>query len=409
MSRRSKRKAISKQIYNPREPLQSVLIVNDEQPNPDRLFENASVDYEKYLDLLYSDVVKKCDNGAKSFAKNYPSSIDQGESSKEVFEYIQGLWDGKIQGINLKKAQDTILNYILPGFSVTQLIQGFDDKGNKTIVEAISQPQNYFVFTQKGDLILSNIVVGSKKLDQDLEFLVVRDEIQGGNFYGVGVAQSIYYDSEILKDLNKFVHQTASKSAVPPVVVIHENLGSTKKDVRENSQATSTTFQKLRSGSAVSIAKVKDVKELKGGNPQILVNVLRIYEAKIGERYNGSAEFLQYFTGGSEAKLKVLWDVIKVFAEPRNIILEEGMNELIKRVVRVRFGNVEVPRLVFDRNEKPDAKLILEYVNAGIAVKTESMPDFVGEDEEIFRKTIETTPTNFSDNSKKKTLQVTLN
>ena len=150
---------------------------------------------------------------------------------------------------------------------------GNDNNNIPTILDYVPQPENYFEFTEEGELREINSTWGSN-LDSELEFLVTRDKIEGGNWYGIGMGRSTYYNSEIVKDLTRFAHEAGHKSAVPPVVVISENIGSSSEEASTNAAATSTAFEALRSGSAVTLSGMVKVQELKGGSPKEISDVI---------------------------------------------------------------------------------------------------------------------------------------
>jgi len=305
--------------------------------------------------MLDNDVFHKALYYSSVFAKAFSYTITDGGDA-EIDEYIKNLHNEN-NGLTLSFSDfaELGLKYIHYGYYANFIEFEKDENGLYFPSSCIGLNPLHINIDKFGKLYDEN----NKPLNNP-QFILFRGSVEFDNILSSSLAKKHYENYLLLKNNRKFTGEVQEKYSLPSVVAFLNSSGNAAVD-NEKTQNIAANLVKLRNKSAAAFVGVNDLKELQGGSLPDLDLTFQSLKREIIGGYIGNAEVVEPFSAGSQARMQVAFDVARQTAEPRNKILENAENKLIRLITDVRFGKGR-PCPVKKYGTKLDTDLILKLL-----------------------------------------------
>lgn len=319
-------------------------------PNPDPILKKIGKDILVYSKLLQDPIVGGLVRRRKAGVLKMNWQLLQKDSQENVFEFIKA----QFNKLDITKISDQILNAILYGYQVLEIVWRFENK-NIFIKSIEAKTPLAFVFNDKQELCLKNKDDDKKpKPVPAYKFLLARQNFSYDNPYGMGDLALIYWSVVFKKAGLKFWAVFTEKYGAPWLIGYEPRSNTT--------QDTAKLLDSLEAlaGDAVGVIPEDSRLEIKesvskGASVDAFERLIKYCKSEISIALLGQDQTTDKDTNHASATagLEVAEDIRDKDVKLVNSIF----NDLIKYLCELNFGKVELPKFEFYENEDLFAKI----------------------------------------------------
>lgn len=206
-------------------------------PNPDSIASGSIASYATYREMKDDPRIKSLLNTIKTSALNFPQRLVQTEGVRdEVFAFIKS---HEVFSRKLYQKAKRILASLDYGFSITEAVWRFDDKGMRILDNLITRKSDRFVFDYDWNCYWNR---GGEKLplNHKYKWLQYQHDPDDENPYGTSELRCVYWPYLFKKAGFEFWLMATEKFAVKSIVALFD-LSGPEDAVKESAQHCRTT------------------------------------------------------------------------------------------------------------------------------------------------------------------------
>ncbi|MBF0516368.1 MAG: DUF935 family protein [Nitrospirae bacterium] len=323
-------------------------------PNPDPVLRKLGRDIWAYNDLLVDAHVGACVKSRKAGVKSFNWGIDYGKAkTTRQAKFI----DGVISSLDVDRIISEILNAVLFGYQVLEVIWTRDSNGFIVPQDVLGKPQNWFVFDQENNLMLRTRANFNGVLVPDRKFLLVQYESTYQNPYGFPELSRCFWPVTFKKGSVKFWAIFAEKYGMPFII------GKLPRS------APDSDYEKLASRLDAmvqdAVAVIPDDSSVdiqsglvKGGASSTLyVDLIDFLNNEISKAILGQTLTTQMGTTGSYSASQTHMEVRDDIVLSDKRLVERTFNTLITWITEINFSSGDAPEFSLWADEDVDQAL----------------------------------------------------
>lgn len=341
-------------------------------PNPIEIFGTYRDAMTTYREMKREGRIKSLLRARKNIVIGLPYRITQAKSRDMVFKFVQDnlwkylSWDREIRGF---------LSALEYRFSVLEVVWR-DENGSWIPKALVPRRQERFRFETNGDLVLS--AEGKNLSSIPYKFLVHKNDPEAEDPYGTSDLDACFWPWTFKKAGFEFWLSATEKFGVPSLIALFDTQDS--RVAKDRAKEIAEALIDISSGSAASLANVKEVKALEmSGNVADFKVLIDTCNAEISYALTGqtlATGEAQYDTrAASEVHSGTFHDQGKGDAKA----LGPTLQTLIDWMVELNFGPEEPsPWGEFDLSDYASFEEVMSAIERGVPVSRSQLYDRYG-------------------------------
>ena len=315
-------------------------------PNPDKVLSRNGKNYQNLRNLKNDPHLWACIQSRKAGVVSKKYRLEQGQSSKEVFDFVNLCF----ANIDIDKLIKQILDAILFGFQPIEIVWKevlFNGDMLYAIDKLESRPQEYFIFDGNSNLRYISISVPNGKKMPKYKCLLVQHEADYDNPYGQSLLSKCYWSCTFKNSAIRFWVNFIERFGNPVVIATTENLLSkTEQEELLDSLSGMMESNTIIASGNISVQIHDNAKQ---GNVQLYKELIDICNAEISKVVLSQTLTTQ-IQQGSYAASKTHLEIRKEIIEADMSLVKHSINVLMSYICGLNFGKVAVP--IFDYLEE---------------------------------------------------------
>jgi len=339
-------------------------------PNPNLTIATIG-DRQATLENIANDPhVASCIQSRKSGVLSQTWEI---QPASEINDFISTSAQLVFNRLDLYKIISEMLNAPLFGFQVLEIVWKIDYiSGVRLIVPAVVQgkPQKWFSFDPLGIPRFKNFETKNDEILLPYKFIVLQYQATYENPYGEAILSKCLWPVVFKKAIVTFWAKFAEKFGMPHFVGKTDSVATTE----DYDKFLEILDNLIQDGSAV-ISNTETIEILNANtvsSAQIYKEFIDFCNAEISKAILSQTLTTELGNVGSYAASKVHFVVREEIVKSDRMLIEKGLNQIIKWFVDLNFGKqTEYPKLIIFKEEdvdKPLAETIKTLKDAGIQV-----------------------------------------
>jgi phage gp29-like protein len=316
-------------------------------PNPDKLLATKGNNrYDIYRKLKNDPHIWSCIQSRKSGVVAHKIEIVQDEVDADVYELVRYIFSQ----IDLNKLVRQMLEAVLFGFQTFDIVwerNNFKHRQVYTIKRIDPIPQECFVYDLNGDLLFKQSTTDGGKALPEYKLLNIQHEADTLNPYGQGLLSKCYWSCTFKNAALRFWVNFVEKFGIPMLIAsvapqitdtatnetVDQILSQLKRMQDDNIIVTSDNIS----------VQVHDNNKL--GSVDLYRELIALCNFEISKTLL-SQTLTTEITNGSYAAAKTHNDIREDVVRSDMDLVERGLNDLIRYICRLNFGEVVLPRAV---------------------------------------------------------------
>ncbi|MDH7604729.1 MAG: DUF935 family protein [Melioribacter sp.] len=316
-------------------------------PDPDKLLKSNGYNFDFYRDLLTDPHLSATFRQRKSQVMQMGWEIENIEDNNLKNELID--WLSKL---NLNKIYDDILDALLFGFSVIEII--WEIKDNKFVpVDLIEKPQEWFIFDKNNTLKIRNKKFGYYEFAEgedlpDYKFILVQNNPDYNNPYGERLLSKVYWPVMFKRASFEKWHNYSEKFGTPFLLGYYSDIMTEqeKNDLLDKiEEAIENNIALIKQG---TILEFKESMKYQAGD--IFENMIELQNKEISKAVLGETLTIEVERSGSYKAAEIHKEMLEYLGLSDKKLVEAAFNTLIKFYMQINYGKDE--QIKFKLNKK---------------------------------------------------------
>ena len=305
-------------------------------PNPDPILKSQGRDIRIYRELRTDPLVGGCIRRRKAAVKSLERGLEAGHASDNVFSFIRDMLDD----LDLSRIIGEMTDAVLYGYQPCELMWGRTVK-SWALTDVVGKPPEWFQFDNNNQLRFRAKDAG---LDGEAvplnKFVVPRQDATYDNPYGFPDLSMCFWPVTFKKGGMKFWVRFAEKYGSPWVIGKHPR-GTAQGEIDILLDSMESMIEDAVA--AIPDDSSIDIKEAAGkaDSSDIYQNLITLARGEISIALLGQNQTTEASTNkaSAQAGLEVTDDIRDADAG----IVESAINQAIRQVVALNFGDVPCP------------------------------------------------------------------
>jgi len=320
-------------------------------PNPDSVLKKQGKDISIYEELTKDSHAGSCILSRKSGVLSLEYGIDKGKSKNKYAKLIEEI----LEKINIYNLIESITKAPLYGYQPLEIMWEYVN-GLILPTSIIAKPPEWFMFSEDNNLLFKSANNLQGELLPDKKFLCPVYNGSYKNPYGEPELSKIFWPVTFKKGGLKFWVIFTEKYGMPFLIGKYQRGAS-----NEEIEKLLDTMENMLQDAVAAIPEDAqlEIKEplVKSSSANIYKELLKQCEEEISKAIIGQTLTTQVGEKGSYAASKIHQEVRKDIIIADKKLVEHTINELIKWILELNFGNVEAPKFSMWEKEDVDKDL----------------------------------------------------
>jgi len=336
-------------------------------PDPDPILRKIGKDITTYRELITDPHLFSTIQQRKSGVLSLNWELQQLDSAQSEFDFINAF----LYSINLENLIDQILNTLLFGFTVFEIIWKKD--GNYLMPERVEEkPQEWFFFDQFNNLNLkksfnTNLGIYEGDIINPLKFVLVQHKPTYQNPYGERVLSRCFWPVTFKRGGLKF-WITFTEKYGNPFMIGKLPRGSAQTDI--DNLLTSLENMVQDAVAVIPDDSSVEIKEAqRSSSVEVFKELMNFMNSEISKAILTQTLTTEVQDTGTYAASKTMGDMLEKVQHADKRIVEKTINKIIDLIYQVNFNSTNKPKFILYEDEDVDkilAERDLILVNTGI-------------------------------------------
>jgi len=317
-------------------------------PDPDKLLKSNNYNFDFYRDLLTDPHLSAAIRQRKSQVMQMGWEIENIEDDNLKNELL-----GWISKLNLNKIYDDILDAILFGFSVNEII--WELKENKFIpVDLIEKPQEWFLFDKNNILKIRNKKFGYYEFAEgenlpDYKFILVQNNPDYQNPYGERLLSKVYWPIIFKRASFEKWHNYSEKFGIPFLLGYYTDLMTEQERIElldKIEEAIENNIALIKQG---TVLEFKESMKYQAGD--VFQKMIELQNKEISKAVLGETLTIEVERSGSYKAAEIHQEMLEYLGLSDKKLVESAFNTLIKYYMKINHGKDEQIKFKLSKKE----------------------------------------------------------